>query len=246
MSKPTRVILLSSLTLISVGTVAMVNYQPGLKERIKETYASLVEEEVHTEEEVPVLPLDLPTATPLELSTAIELPAFSGRLAKDPYENHLNAAEFNGIGLIEDETHLSRLVDNSVLVEVNAGKGYIVDELTHSYPFLTLHSKKVLEELGRTFEALSGEGDYFTVSSVTRTIDQQKSLKKRNRNATDGNSSHSYGVSFDISYIRFNGTKGSNRKAQKDLEAILNHFQKENKIFVIKERRQACYHVTVR
>jgi len=224
----------------------MVNYEPGLKERLKKTYASLTEEEVHAEEEVPVLELALPEAAPLELSTAIELPAFSGKLAKDPYENHLNAAEFTGIGLIEDENQLLRLVNNSVLVEVNLGKGYKVDELTHSYPYMTLHSKKILEELGRTFEALSGEGDYFTVSSVTRTIEQQTNLKKRNRNAADGNSSHSYGVSFDISYIRFNGIKGSNRKAQKNLEAILNHFQKENKIFVIKERRQACYHITVR
>ena len=240
MSKSTRVLLLSSLTLISIGTLAMVNYDPSLKKRLKETYASLVDEEVHAEN------IELPKAKPLELVTAIELPIFSGKLAKDPYENHLNAAEFAGIGLIEDERQLHSLIDNSVLVEVDLGAGYKVDELTHSYPYLTLHSKKVLEELGKTFEALHGEGNYFTVSSATRTIDQQKKLKKRNRNATDGNSSHSFGVSFDISYIRFNGIKGGNRKAQKDLEAILNHFQKENKIFVIKERRQACYHVTVR
>jgi hypothetical protein len=246
MIKSTRFILLSSLTLISVGTVAMVNYQPGLKERLFETYSSLIEEEIHAEEVAPKEELDLPEAAPLELSTEIELPEFSGNLVKDPYENHLNAAEYNGIGLIQDEDHLIRLINNSVLVEVSAGKGYQVDELTHSVPYMTLHSKKVLEELGRTFEAISKEGDFFTVSSVTRTIDQQKNLKKRNRNATDGNSSHSYGVSFDISYIRFNGTKGSNRKAQKNLEAILNHFQKEQKIFVIKERKQACYHVTVR
>ncbi len=240
MSKPTRFLLLSFLTLISIGTLAMVNYDPSLKKRLKETYASLVDEEVHPEA------IEPPLAKPLELVTSIELPVFSGTLAKDSYENHLNAAEITGTGLIEDETQLHQLIDNRVLVEVSMGAGYKVDELTHSYPYMTLHSKKVLKELGRTFEALHGEGNYFTVSSATRTIAQQNKLKKRNRNATDGNSSHSFGVSFDISYIRFNGIKKGNRKAQKDLEAILNHFQKENKIFVIKERRQACYHITVR
>jgi hypothetical protein len=77
-------------------------------------------------------------------------------------------------------------------------------------------------------------------------MDQQKKLYRRNRNATAGNSSHSYGVSFDISYIRFNGKKAFNYKAQKQLEAVLNYFQEINKIYVIKERKQNCYHITVR
>ncbi|GAA0880105.1 hypothetical protein GCM10009119_30750 [Algoriphagus jejuensis] len=244
MNKTTPILVFVFISLFSLGTLAMVNYRPDLTNRLKETYASLVEEE--KEEEIHTEVVGLPTAKPLELLTTIELPEFSGRLDKDSYEEHLNAAEQIGSGLIHDQNQLQKLLENRVVVEINKGSGYKVDDLTHSYPYVTLHTKKTLEELGRTFEALHGEGEFFTVSSATRTIEQQNSLKKRNRNATDGNSSHSYGVSFDISYIRFNGKKGGNRKAQKDLEAILNHFQKENKIFVIKERRQACYHVTVR
>jgi hypothetical protein len=30
------------------------------------------------------------------------------------------------------------------------------------------------------------------------------------------------------------------------MEMVLNHFQQTGKIYVIKERRQSCYHVTVR
>ncbi|WP_416171440.1 DUF5715 family protein [Algoriphagus boritolerans] len=40
--------------------------------------------------------------------------------------------------------------------------------------------------------------------------------------------------------------KGGNRAAQKELETVLNEFQAANKIFFIKERKQSCYHVTVR
>ncbi|MBN7810912.1 hypothetical protein J0A68_08100 [Algoriphagus sp. H41] len=240
MNKTTSVVVFAFISLFSLGTLAMVNYQPDFKKRLQDTYSSLVEEEIHTEY------VELPEAKPLEPSTEIELPTFSGRLGKDAYDDHLNAAELKGIGLIQDEEQLRKLVENSVLVKAEAGAGYQVDSLTYSHPYFSLQSKKVLDEIGQTFETLNGQGNYFTVTSGTRTMEQQKKLSRRNRNATKGESSHSYGVSFDISYVRFNGEKNYDRKAQKDLEAVLNHFQKENKIFVIKERRQACYHVTVR
>lgn len=218
----------------------MVNYQPALKKQLKETYNSLLENPKDTDSTLLAEPVHK------EIEAPIELPDFKGRLKKDSYDDHLIAAELSGIGLIQDEKQLFQLISNQVLVEASYGAGYKVDSLTHSVPYITQNSKKVLEDLGRTYEALAGEGNYFTVSSATRTIDQQKNLKKRNRNATAGPSSHSYGVSFDISFIRFNGIRNYDQKAQKNLEAVLKHFQKANKIYVIKERRQACYHITVR
>lgn len=218
----------------------MVNYQPDFAERLKETYTSLLQEANEPVSEA------LTDSLPEEIPTVIEIPDFSKKLKKDTYEDHLLAAEHSGIGLIQNEYHLNQLIATKTLVKATIGEGYKVDSLTHSFPYITQESKKVLDDLGRTFQALAGEGNYFTVTSATRTIDQQKKLKRRNRNATDGNSSHSYGVSFDISYIRFNGVKNWDQKAQKNLEAVLSHFQKENKIFVIKERKQSCYHITVR
>ena len=141
---------------------------------------------------------------------------------------------------------LYQKINDSTLVDITLGNGYRVDSLTHSFPFVTPDTKAVLEELGQAYAALAGEGNFFTVSSATRTESQQKALKRRNKNATDGNSSHSYGISFDISYIRFNGIRGWDGKAQQNLEKVLNHFQQTGKIYVIKERRQSCYHVTVR
>lgn len=232
--------LLAFITVFSIGTVAMVNYRPDVKQRIKETYDSLVEDEIHTEY------VDLPSAESLEPSADIEVPSFSGRLKKDNYDDHLSTAALMGIGLIEDEEQLQNLVATGALVEANTGAGYQVDDLTHSHPYFSPHTKSILEEIGQTFETMNGSGNYMMITSATRTMAQQKKLSRRNRNATKGESSHSYGVSFDISYVRFNGEKNYDRQAQKDLEAVLNHFQKENKIFVIKERRQACYHITVR
>lgn len=220
----------------------MVTYRPDLKKQLTETYASLLE--ITSETESP----DVSEAlyVPEEIFVIPELKPLRGRLQKDAYDDHLLAAETNGVGLITDEDLLLDYVEKEALVEASSGVGYLVDKLTHSHPYLTPESKKVLEELGKTFQAQAGGESFFTVSSATRTMDQQKKLYRRNRNATTGNSSHSYGVSFDISYIRFNGKKAFNYKTQRQLETVLDYFQKMNKIYVIKERKQNCFHITVR
>lgn len=220
----------------------MVTYRPDLKKQLTKTYASLLE--ITSETESP----DVSEAlyVPEEIFVIPELKPLRGRLQKDAYDDHLLAAETNGVGLITDEDLLLDYVEKEALVEASSGVGYLVDKLTHSHPYLTPEAKKVLEELGKTFQAQAGGESFFTVSSATRTMDQQKKLYRRNRNATTGNSSHSYGVSFDISYIRFNGKKAFNYKTQRQLETVLDYFQKMNKIYVIKERKQNCFHITVR
>ncbi|GMQ28396.1 DUF5715 family protein [Algoriphagus confluentis] len=199
-----------------------------------------------SEEKPDPITRELPIPISVDLPELIEVPKLKGSLAKDAYEDHLSAAEYQGVGIIEAEEMLFDLINNHKLVEINSGNGYRLEPLTHSHPYVTPHSKKVLEEMGLMYEILAGEGNFFSISSATRTMDQQVNLKKRNRNATAGNSSHSFGVSFDISYIRFNGVKSWDQKAQRNLEKVLNHFQESGKIFVIKERKQSCYHVTVR
>lgn len=240
MNKTTTIFIFSFFAFFSLGTLAMVSYHPDLTERFKETYSTLVAYPKPIETAVLSEPI-APAAFDIS-----QLTPYKGRLKKDSYEDHLIAAEKAGVGTIQDESQLFNLVCGSFLIEASAGKGYKVDQLTHSFPYITLESKKVLEELGAAFQALAGEGNFFTITSATRTEEQQKNLKRRNRNATDGNSSHSFGVSFDISYIRFNGIREWNQQAQKDLETVLNHFQQTGKIYVIKERKQSCYHVTVR
>ncbi len=240
MKKPLLIHLASVFVLFSAGALASQAYMPELKKQLKDTYSTL------TNKPAPAIQLEKPQLINLEILAPNPAPPIPERVITKEYDNHLYAGENNGFGLIEDEGHFKKLIEEQKLVVVNQGVGYEVMDLTHSYPYITPHSKIILEELGKAFQELTTEKSFFSLSSVTRTPEQQQSLRKRNRNATSGISSHSYGVSFDISYIRFNGKKGSNRAAQKNLEMILNDFQESNKIFFIKERKQSCYHITVR
>lgn len=240
MKKISFIHLAAFFVLFSAGAWATQIYMPELKQQLKETYSTLVNTPS------PVKKNELPEPIEVELPEPRVIPPVPENLITKEYDKHLFAAEHNGIGLIESEDHFNKLIEEEMLVPISKGSGYEVMRLTHSHPYITPYSKIVLEELGVAFQTLTDNESFFTLTSVTRTPEQQKSLRKRNRNATSGVSSHSYGVSFDISYIRFNGKKNWNRKNQKKLEKILEEFEKAGKIFFIKERKQSCYHVTVR
>lgn len=241
MKKPSFIHFAFFFVLLSAGALATQAYMPELKKQFKETYSSLTEEpktEVSRPADIEPIILDVPPPR-------VILPVPEELITKE-YDKHLYAAEQNGFGLIESEEHFNHLIEEKKLELIDKGNGYEVMELTHSHPYITSYSKVILEELGLAFQTLTESESYFMLTSVTRTPDQQSSLRRRNTNATKGISSHSYGASFDISYIRFNGKKNWSRKNQKKLEKVLEEFQDAGKIFFIKERKQSCYHVTVR
>jgi len=241
MKKPPLIQLATFFILFSAGALATQAYMPDLKKQLKETYSTI------TKTPKPAgIKNDRPDPIKAELPIPRVIPPIPENLITKEYDKHLYAAEYNGFGLIESESHFKNLIEEKKLVQLDKGAGYDVMPLTHSHPYITPYSKTILEELGQAFQSLTDTESFFTLTSVTRTPEQQKSLRRRNRNATSGLSSHSYGVSFDISYIRFNGKKSWNRKRQKKLENILKEFQESGKIFFIKERKQSCYHVTVR
>ncbi|MCE7053220.1 DUF5715 family protein [Algoriphagus sp. AGSA1] len=240
MRKKPLIYLAAFFILFTAGTLATQAYMPELKKQLKNTYSSLTNNPTSAPQPEKPEPIEVDLPAPRVIPSIPE-----GLIGKE-YDKHLYAAEHNGFGLIEDEDHMKKLVEDEKLVQVSEGNGYEVMTLTHSHPFITPYSKTVLEEIGTAFQTLTDTETFFVLTSVTRTPDQQKSLRKRNRNATEGISSHSYGSSFDISYIRFNGKKSFDRKKQKALEKVLDEFQEDGKIFFIKERKQSCYHVTVR
>lgn len=240
MKKPPFIQIASFFILFSAGALAAQAYMPELKRQLKDTYSILT-----SNSEAAKRP-DKPQPIKLEVPAPRVIPSIPEELITKEYDKHLFAGESNGFGAIENESHFNKLIEEKQLVLINQGKGYEVMALTHSHPYLTPYSKVVLEELGQAFQTLTDTESYFMLTSVTRTPEQQKSLRRRNKNATSGESSHSYGVSFDISYIRFNGKKNWNRSKQKKLEKILNEFQDAGKILFIKEKKQSCYHVTVR
>ena len=162
------------------------------------------------------------------------------------YKPHLTASKSFKINILENTSSVTKYVEKGRLHLVNKKmKGYRVQKLEHSRPYLTYKAKLTLENMGSRF-AKKSEGSYFTVSSITRTLEDQCRLRKVNSNASLGVSSHNYGNSFDISYVRFNGALKVNSKLEKKLEEVLAHYQKLGRIHYIKESQQSCYHVTVR
>jgi len=170
----------------------------------------------------------------------------AGILEKNILVSHQFAARRYGVAVIKNESELEELISRNKLLVVEDGTGYTLEDMTHSYPYLTPNAKRALQRIGLSFYEYSTDNSTVTVTSCTRTEDTQKKLRRSNRNATQEESTHTRGVSFDISYIRYNGVKDWNDKYTKVLEGILAAMQANHEIYVIKERKQSCFHITVR
>lgn len=139
------------------------------------------------------------------------------------------------------------------MVKVESCRDYFVDTLTHSMPFLVPEAEALLRDIGRSFSdslAARGGGDYrIKVTSVLRTPLTIASLRRRNRNAVDS-SAHQYGTTFDISYMKFICDSRRNPRTQSDLKGllaeILDDLRGKGRCYVKHERKQACFHITVR
>lgn len=160
------------------------------------------------------------------------------------YRAHLSVARQHGVPVLKSTQQVKNYVSKKKLTKVSAGRGYRVQKLTHSSPYITPRTKTVLNQIAKSFNAKTKST--FTVTSLTRTQHSQANLRKVNRNAATGLSSHNYGASFDISYVRFNGRKGPNKRLERALHAVLADYQAHGKILYIKEYHVACFHVTVR
>ncbi|MGJ7029780.1 DUF5715 family protein [Niabella hirudinis] len=160
------------------------------------------------------------------------------------YKAHLDVARRHGVPLLKSSAQVKSYVSKKKLTKVNSGKGYRVQKLTYSTPYLTPRAKAVLNQIARSFYAQTKST--FTITSLTRTLNGQDRLRRVNGNATSGISSHNYGSSFDISYIRFNGRKRPNKRLERALHAVLANYQARGKILFIKEYYVSCFHITVR
>ncbi len=162
------------------------------------------------------------------------------------YKPHIDASKSFGIRILKNSAHVEKYKRNGKLKKIKlSGKGFRVQKLQYSRPYLTPKAKISLEKIAARFHTQT-KGGTFMVSSVTRTLDDQCRLRKVNRNAALGLSSHNYGNSFDISYIRFNDVLKYNPKMDKVLEKVLDYYVKTGHIYYIREKQQACYHITVR
>ena len=162
------------------------------------------------------------------------------------YEKHISASKKFNIKLLTDGKTLSGYRENGKLTKVKPlGKGYRIENLQYSKPLLVPQAKLTLKDIAKNFNAKT-KGSTITLTSLTRTLEDQCKLRKVNGNAAQGISSHNYGNSFDVSYVRFNDRLERNARLEKTLETILKDYEKQGKIYYIKENQQSCFHVTVR
>lgn len=169
----------------------------------------------------------------------------STEVKKVTYKDHVFEAQSFHIPLIESNAQMDSLILANQLIPVpEEGEGYKIQKLVHSRAFLNQQAYLVLKEI--TSQFLQETNTTLSISSLTRTSESQKKLSRVNSNATKGHSSHSYGASFDISYSKYGDKIGRNYAKEKIVQQILDQMVENGKIYYIKERRQPCFHVTVR
>lgn len=162
------------------------------------------------------------------------------------YKPHLDASKSFHVQLLKDSKTVQKYINNGKFHKIKkSGKGYRVQKLDYSRAYMVSKAKATLEAMGSKFSKET-KGHTFTVSSLTRTLEDQCRLRRVNSNASLGISSHNYGNSFDISYIRFNDILKYNPKMEMALEKVLKYYANSGRIYYIKEKQQSCYHVTVR
>ncbi len=174
----------------------------------------------------------------------------------DMNDKHLKAAKKVGIEPLKARAEIPDASKKLYFVggSLRFGEPYVVDNLTHSSPFLVKEAVDLLHEIGQAFQdSLKNKHmpPYSVlVSSVLRTDDDVKKLSKRNVNASQ-RSVHCYGTTFDISYKRFvkhddEGVDAKQVYLKAVLAEVLRDLKKKGRCYVKHEVKQACFHITVR
>jgi hypothetical protein len=179
--------------------------------------------------------------------------SYSKKLS-DKIPDYLGKSSVSGIAKCKDEKEIDERVIQGKLFEVANGYGFIIEDLSHSYPYLTKDGKDLLAEIGKRFRDKISDtklrGSRFKITSVTRTTDQLKRLREVNSNASPS-SPHLYGNAFDISYIRFISRKwfltSCDKKFLKDaLSEVIWKLREEKKCWATYELKQSCFHIVAR
>lgn len=169
----------------------------------------------------------------------------------DLNDTHLAAARKIGIGPLDNREAVHKATRE--LVEINDTNAYIVDELTHSIPFLVPEAAALLKRIGENFQDslvmkhLSPHK--IIVTSVLRTQSDVKRLGRNNVNSSK-NSAHCFGTTIDITYKRFFSEYGEEIDKTGVLKDVLAEVLRDLKLqgccYIKHEKKQACFHITAR
>ena len=144
-------------------------------------------------------------------------------------------------------------IDTRRLREIKDCRYYVVDRLDYSVPYLTRGGAKLLDEIGENFrDSLEAKGMIpvrFKLSSVLRTKDDVRRLRRSGNVNASENSSHCYGCTFDIAWAsydlpkRYNATWDQYRGVMAE---VLRDLRAEGKCYVKFEAKESCFHITSR
>lgn len=171
----------------------------------------------------------------------------------DKNELHLAQARKAGIKPVASRAAVEKA--SKKMKEIKTNDLYEVEELTHSIPFLVPEAYDLLADIGRnlrdSLENLNAPEYKLLVTSVTRTEEDVKKLRRRNLNAS-ANSAHRYGTTFDISWNRYPKSDEKDKRSLSPdqlkmvLASVLRDLKKQKRCYVKHERKQGCFHITVR
>jgi len=155
-------------------------------------------------------------------------------------------APFKSRAEIEERYRELRRKDKLVRIETNPK--YVVRELTYSSPYVVPKVEELLKDIADSFQEKTQSKAKFIVTSVLRTEEDVKKLRGVNGNASTA-SCHCNATTIDISYVRFSPDKvkpRNNYELRLALAQTLHELRKAGRCYVKIERKQYCYHITVR
>ncbi len=154
----------------------------------------------------------------------------------DIQEVQIEAATSRGITPLEDASDIGNQLRNKKLVQVGNDSSY---DCQADYPYLVPIAAELLEEIRKRYQAAEGNDKQLRLTGCLRTIKSVKGLKRWNPNSVE-NSCHLYGTTIDISYAKMT------QKEKKALGQVLYELQQAGYCYVKYERKQPCFHITVR
>lgn len=182
---------------------------------------------------------------------------FNGSYSKtfnDLPELHMEAATSNGVGPLETRGDTILYEDRLMRIPGEL-EIYKVDRLKYSMPFLVPKAATLLSDICLNFRdsLISKKMPVYKliITSITRTDEDVKGLSRRNGNASD-NSAHRYGTTFDIAWTRFDKVNTVDERTLDDgrLKAVLGQvlydLRERDRCYIKHERKQSCFHITVR
>ena len=174
----------------------------------------------------------------------------------DSNDVQLADAKKYGVSVVSDRKEAEQR--KTELVYIGASPYYHVDPLKRSIPYLVPRAAVLLNDIGRQFfDSLYVKHiplHQFIVTSVLRSQEDLDNLKMVNYNASE-NSCHLFGTTFDIGYNRYktvpavDGTplrEVGNDTLKWVLSEVLRDLRQEGRCHVKYEKKQGCFHITVK